>query len=276
MSSSPDVLSQLLARYADLEYWIAKDDRWLNAWTAMVVIGVALELFAIWDEYREDLKEFGRGIIRPPDKPSMVKLIVELLGAGLVVFGVAGEFFVTRAIGENESEIRVNSRQQVSIADSKAAAANLEAATLRKAASGRDLTLEQQRTIVSLLTGYAGEYVVVRSYPNDPEAKALGAQIVSALRSAHIDVEPRLEEIGFWTNLTFGIEVQCGENAIVHKRPFAQAIISALSSKDAGNLSVLPLSVFACPSDTHTEVVIGIKPPALLDPTTLGNGLPHK
>jgi hypothetical protein len=42
---------------------------WLHFWTLLVVIGVVMEVvFVVW-EYAEDLHEFRRGIVRPPEKP---------------------------------------------------------------------------------------------------------------------------------------------------------------------------------------------------------------
>ena len=60
---------------------------WLHFWTFLVVVGVALEVvFVIW-EYRELLHDFRRGIVHPPEKPSVLLLVLGLLGAGLVAVG---------------------------------------------------------------------------------------------------------------------------------------------------------------------------------------------
>lgn len=47
-----------------------------------------MELVVIWIEYRHEKAAFNRGIIRPPDKPSILLLIFGLLGAGCVAVGV--------------------------------------------------------------------------------------------------------------------------------------------------------------------------------------------
>src|SRR5271157_2431110 len=69
-------------------------EAWLYFWVALVVLGVVLEVgFVLW-EYKEERKEYHRGTIRSPQKPSGWKLLLELLGAVLVATGVAGEFAI--------------------------------------------------------------------------------------------------------------------------------------------------------------------------------------
>lgn len=79
---------------------------WLHFWTFLVVVGVVMEVvFVVW-EYAEDLYEFRRGIVRPPEKPSILLLILGLLGAGLVAVGVAGELYIDVQAGKLETQIR--------------------------------------------------------------------------------------------------------------------------------------------------------------------------
>lgn len=60
----------------------------MNFWTALVIVGVAIELGVIVKEYRDDRHEWSRGIIRPPDKPSRWLLFWNLSGTALVVIGI--------------------------------------------------------------------------------------------------------------------------------------------------------------------------------------------
>lgn len=79
---------------------------WLKVSTALVVVGVALEVvFVIW-EYVVDLHEFKRGIVRPPDKPSWLLFGLGFLGAALVSVGVGGELYAESRISTLETCIR--------------------------------------------------------------------------------------------------------------------------------------------------------------------------
>jgi hypothetical protein len=132
---SSTLLAELTRRYGELSHWVEVDGRWLNRWTAAVVIGVALELWVIWKDHKSSLRDFKRGTIRSPERPSRIKLIVELLSAALVIVGVAGEFFIARSTGEKETEMRTISGKQVSIAEGDAAAADAKASDANSAAS---------------------------------------------------------------------------------------------------------------------------------------------
>ncbi len=78
---------------------------WLDFWTYLIVLGVALEIIDwVW-EYASDLKDFGRGVIHTPEKPSFVKFFIGLTAIALVVTGVAGEWYLQIRIGEAESKI---------------------------------------------------------------------------------------------------------------------------------------------------------------------------
>ena len=55
----------------------------------------------------------------------------------------------------------------------------------------RSLTIEQQKAIGIALRPFAGQKIVVSSSSADPEAYLLSEQIVSALKSGHLDVEDR-------------------------------------------------------------------------------------
>jgi len=78
----------------------------LGFWTFVVVAGVALELvFVIW-EYLDDLHDFRRGFVHPPNKPSVSLFVLGFLGAGLVAVGVSGELYAESRIGTVETCIR--------------------------------------------------------------------------------------------------------------------------------------------------------------------------
>ena len=120
-------------------------DGWLNFWTLIVVIGVAVEVVVIVVEHRHGMHDFRRGIIRPPDKPSAWLLAFGLLGAGLVAIGVAGEFWIHIKAGRVETEMRDATGSLVAIADGKANAANERASQNEKDAAQLRTDLEKAK-----------------------------------------------------------------------------------------------------------------------------------
>src|SRR5579864_3954006 len=79
----------------------------LELFTALVVAGVVFEvIFVVW-EFREDLHDFRRGIVHPPDKPNPWLLVFGLFASSLVAVGVAGEFREEANIESMESKIRI-------------------------------------------------------------------------------------------------------------------------------------------------------------------------
>ena len=214
-------------RLAELERWSSVLDSWLNRWTTMVVVGVVLEVaFVIW-EYRLELHEFRRGTIRSPEKPRLRKYIIEVLGAGLVAMGVAGELVVHTRSGRIDTEMRDITRQQVSIANGIAADANKEAGDARKeAGKAREraaiaelelarLTtpryLRDEAKAIAALKPFAGqEYDFKSVYQNEDSIKLL-YQINKVLQSS--GWIRKAAKHGFPSLLLFGKESN-DENAV--------------------------------------------------------------
>jgi hypothetical protein len=79
---------------------------WLEFWTWWVVAGLPLDVgFVVW-EYREDLHDFRRGIVHPPERPRILLFALGFLGAALVAVGVTGELSVEVKIERVETRIR--------------------------------------------------------------------------------------------------------------------------------------------------------------------------
>jgi hypothetical protein len=123
-------------------------------WTALVVIGVALELvFVIW-EYVDGLHGFDRGVVHPPGRPNGLLFVLGLLGAGLVASGVAGELFVDAKIATVETCIRKGNDTlflllsgEVAKTNERAAEAELDTEKLREHVQWRHLNLQEMNDL---------------------------------------------------------------------------------------------------------------------------------
>lgn len=179
----------------------------------------------------------------------------------LVTIGCGGELFADFGVFLFSRQLENLSNQEIAQLQRDTELVKRDNLRLRAAIAGRELTTEQQRKIGSALQSFSGKTVRVMSYRGDGEAKRLGLEIGSALGLAHIHFGDNLEGLDNREQLLLGIEVTCAEDALHSDRPFAKALIAALSDKDEGSLSVLPLSELGCPSDEITEIHIGVKPP---------------
>jgi hypothetical protein len=249
--------STLFARLNNLESSWSSYDSWLKFWIALVVVGVAIELVVVVKEYRDDRHEWSRGIIRPPDRPSGWLLFWNLLGAGFVAIGVAGEFAIHLKAGKVETDIRSVTRELVAISEDHASTAELETTRLRAAIADRDLTPRQRDDIRASMRAFAGKEVFIRSYPNDPEAARLIVELKAAL-DPPLRVADRTGELGAtWANagLILGIRV----SPTGPERKLAETLVR--SFRDDGKLAVEDLSQLS--SDGPTEILVGVKPIAL-------------
>ena len=128
-----------LARELDtLETSWSSLDGWLKFWTALVVVGVVIEPLVIACEFRHDWKDFKRSVIYNPERPSILLLLLSLLGAGLVALGVAGEFRIHTQAGKVESDMRSKSLELVAITQKSASDANERTRILEVQIKGYD------------------------------------------------------------------------------------------------------------------------------------------
>lgn len=84
-------------------------ERWeIVAWVCAFVVGfgVAAEIVGIVWGYRDDLRDWQRGIIRPPDRPSVGKLWFEIVATLLVVAGIFGEAGASLKLALINSQLR--------------------------------------------------------------------------------------------------------------------------------------------------------------------------
>src|SRR5260370_28175598 len=125
-----------LARELDnLEKSSSSLDWWLDFWTILVVVGVGVDLIVLIVEYVHEWRDFKRGTIHPPEKPSLILFGLGFLGVGLVAIGVAGEFRVHIQAGKIETNIRDATRQLVALVNKDAADARRDAGIAIKQAA---------------------------------------------------------------------------------------------------------------------------------------------
>lgn len=269
-------LAELSKRYAELGRWVEVDAVWLSRWTVGVVLGVALELYILWIEFRADLGDFRRGTIRSPERPHIKKLIIELLSAVLVIVGVLGEFSVTRATGGKETEMRAISGEQLSIAE-------VEAAKFQKEA-------DEARVEIIRLTPWAFDKVPARqiskdlsrfgktafSLSLDPKSVNFGESLQIALKEADwqqgwfpygpfraVPGGPpvgAMSAVGIVVEYPPGLAVSLQNTSTLPwtSKQAAEALVDELTS--AGILPVKATPIAAGTGSAHLNVIVGHKP----------------
>lgn len=186
----------------------------------MVVVGVAMELWVIRHEWRDDMEAWALtffGVHRRPLRPELGKLIAEIVSVIFVTVGIIGELGIGMEIASingtiqgvdtqlrtQNSELRTKSDQLVALindragqADERAGEAEERAARLLADMQPRRLSPDQEKAIGKALKGYAGKIVGVATYHEDAEAMILGIQIEEALGKAKITAWDRIGTFG--------------------------------------------------------------------------------
>jgi hypothetical protein len=119
--------SALKALIDSLQGSRASLDFWLNLCSALVAVGVVLEVAFILREYYCDLLDWRCGLVHPPERPSKLWLLFELFGVALVTVGVAGEFLIDVKAGSLETQIRNANEKLVLILEQEAGTASKSA-----------------------------------------------------------------------------------------------------------------------------------------------------
>ena len=163
-------------------------DWWLDFWTFLVVVGVAVELLVIIIEFVHDWKDFRRRIIHSPDKPSIFRFAFGFIGAALVAIGVAGELHIHVHAGKTESDMRSKSRELVAIiekdaqeAGERASKADLARIQLEKSMEWRHLPDKARSAFCVLPPPTADVDVAVITLVEDLEPKRYATEIADAI-----------------------------------------------------------------------------------------------
>jgi hypothetical protein len=83
--------------------------------TFLVVVGVALELWVIRHDWRDEMEAWALGhfgIVRIPGRPSLLKLRIEIASVLLITLGVAGELVVGIQISSINGKLRGKSVEE--------------------------------------------------------------------------------------------------------------------------------------------------------------------
>jgi hypothetical protein len=255
---------------------------WLHFWTFLVVVGVVLEVvFVVW-EYAEDLHDFRRGIVQPPEKPSLLLLVLGLLGAGLVAVGVAGELYIDVQAGKVETDIRNANELRISLLTKEAddaktsalgaasaadrAKASADAAgtaadrAVRKAreaeeyATPRSISGKQTALIRKRIQSLKGHKIVFFGNFNDTEISDLGNQMSATIDNGIMDITIGVWQAGMVTPA--GMKFGYGKD----RKADVELIVSALDEAGVEKASVLrkKASMVGIPDDWLT-ITFGAK-----------------
>ncbi len=238
--------SALRSLLKSLEVSWSSLDAWLNFWTSLVVVGLAIDVFVIIKEYLDNLRDFRRGTIHPPEKPGVHLLVLGLLGTGLITTGVAGELFVHVKAGKIEADMRTASDQLVVLVSKQAGNAKISAQGAADASSRAQKSANEAGIAAGKAQSVAGA-VAVKAEELDRRLVATKAQL-EVVRTKRDELEASLinlavcnapRVIPLWS-------IGRAKNAVDPLRPFAgrQAVIEFVpepEAKRAANNIVLAL-----------------------------------
>jgi hypothetical protein len=166
-SNLPTDTSALESSISALESSITALDNSSGCWerlfplfTALVFVGVAMEIIVVLHDHKDDLALWGSGIIRPPARPSAGKLALEIASVVLVSFGILGELgvglWITHINGQlrtKNSELRNKSDQLLALVTNEAGdaknSANVAAAAAFRANKAAEQAEEKLAQIVA-------------------------------------------------------------------------------------------------------------------------------
>lgn len=278
--------STLLAKLKTLELSWGSLDSWLRFWIAIVVIGVAMEVVVIVIEYRHERHAFNRGIIRPPDKPSIRLFGCGLLGASLVAIGVAGEFCIHIKAGVVEAKMREANRSLVALVNARASNAIERASTNEQEAAGlrvkaaklgkeaederlarvkierqfanRHIPAKKRDTLIKKLRAFSGEKAVIDIFPVTFEHVVIASDIEGILLNAGWNAPPPNRLSAPAEIMVQGVWVQA--TADDRSQRAATEVFNLLSPHTSGVRSPVPLPK---PEDPRVWILVGDTPTPL-------------
>lgn len=231
--SLPDNVDGLSKVLSSLDSYRSGLVHWLNICTFLVVVGVVVELVtAVFEHiqerkaFRKELAEWQERKTSRPRAPSLV-FFVEVLGAVLVVVGVAGELRCEEKIGmiddlmqraDNKRATLLQSEasdavERAAKANERAAAANLARVELERKMQWRRLSSEQEKALCSALPPGIAAKTFVYTKDTDSESWQYALDFKAALTTcAPSMVNNRLLAYGEWPSpVPFGLWLRTTE-----------------------------------------------------------------
>lgn len=245
ISALERAISALEREIATLDSSSAPLEHWIWFFTFLVAVGVAMEVWVIEHEWRDDMEAWALahfGVLRSPGRPSITKWRVEIGSVLLITIGVMGELVIgieiasingqlrgkSAELRSKNAQLRTVSDQLIALINERAGKAEERAAELLKEIQPRRLSVEQEKNISNFLTSYAGKTVSVASYSLDAESMILAIQIEKALLKAHVLVWDRVGTFGaVGTPLYLGVTVDTNSS----DKKLAAALFKALKTK---------------------------------------------
>jgi hypothetical protein len=243
---------------------------------------VFVELLILVAEYRRDWKDFKRGSIHSPEKPSLLVFGLGFLGAALVTVGVTGELRVHAKAGVIESKMRETSRKLVGLLQVRAkwletqvASANSSAAVANERAAKAELRLEEvrQKTVARgvLLRMYSASIIQsLSTFPGQQFDITMVGRVIEQLEF-DLALEGLLKSAGWsrgtrwcwptmgWTPDFSGIELRVLE-ADKQTLRAAETLVKALdAAKVDAKLQRLKGHDPRCPANV-IGIAVGMKP----------------
>lgn len=210
---------------------------WVWIFSALVVVGVLMELWLIRHDWQDEWEAFAIwafvGITRSPARPPKRKLRVEIASVLLIAIGVAGELGAgvkiasvngklrgkSSELRSKNAELREKSNQLVSLVNQRSSALDKEASALRlentrleAIVQPRTINLEDRKSLARSLIKFAprfkGKSVQIASLSGDAESSFVALEINDALYRAGIGTDlsgvGRLQWVGIPST---GIEI---------------------------------------------------------------------
>jgi hypothetical protein len=171
-------LPQLESAIRSLEKSLDSLSVWLTVWTALVVLGLGVELA---DDLRKVVKE--RTI-------KWTKHLLVIGGGLLITIGVAGELFVQFKASKVETILRADSHQVEALLNKQAADANKEAEEVRNEAASALIQIAQAKKDAELARRDAESFKLDIAKANEHAAEA--SQKAEEERLARLKIEEKL------------------------------------------------------------------------------------
>jgi hypothetical protein len=198
-------ISALLSKIRELESSSVPWERALPWFTLLVAVGVAMELWVMRHERRDDMEAWRRGIVRPPDRPSTVKYLVEVASILLITAGIVGELWVgikitsiNGVLRSLNAEVRTKSDQLVELLHGEAEGLRKDAeiehsarVKIEASVEWRHLTEQQQKGIgMDLGIKFSKSIIGIWFLAGDIEGSRFASDIAEAMRDAQLMVWP--------------------------------------------------------------------------------------